>query len=68
MKRLNLEQMADVNGGGKAEVKCGFAIAFNAIALVSFIATGGIGWTAYLALASYGYSVYDFASACKDVH
>ncbi|MDR0604153.1 MAG: hypothetical protein LBG80_07625 [Bacteroidales bacterium] len=58
--------MENVNGGGA--VKCGAAVAFNAVALASFILTGGIGWAAWLAIASYGYSVYDFVNACKDVH
>jgi hypothetical protein len=66
MKVLNLEQMEKVNGGS-AKSNCAWAIASNALALVGFIGTGGIGLLAWVALASYGISSVQFVDACKGV-
>lgn len=66
-KKLSLEQMENLNGGGLSpKAKCGITLGLYVVSFIGLAAATG-GLAIAIALASFGGSIWGAASACKDV-
>ncbi|MDR0892203.1 MAG: hypothetical protein LBN24_06265 [Mediterranea sp.] len=66
MKTMNLKQMEDVQGGGRA--MCVVSMLGLVASFAGFVATGSVGLAAWGALAGFGLDGASFVSSCSGVH